>query len=203
MRSALLLLATVILAGCSSTSVSRYGEARLKRTERFTAFDLMLSAKVVYQLDFPPVPLTQPGTTIFRVKGIKPGMVPRSVSLRYPRHSNLGQRDMLDQWGDGMFRLRITSVGRDKQFSHTFDLAETNWDYDSAISDQAHFKKSLTGYPLNKKFQTEEWSKVTDYDVEVTVLKPTQYGSHKVELAGVLYDFMGEPKIKNAQQDAP
>ncbi len=196
MKRVIILLATVFLSGCANTSISRHGDARLKRTERFTAFDLMVSAKTVHELAFPPVTLAQPGTVIFRVRGIKPGMIPTEITLRYPTHSNLGQRDMLDQWGNAMFRLRITAIGQIKQFTHTFDLARTNWDYNSAISDRAHFTKPLTGYPFNKDFRAEEWSKVTDYDVELTVLKPTHYGSHQVELTGIFYDF-------HSAQDSP
>lgn len=189
MKNALLLFATVLLVACGSTGVSQYGGARLKKTERFTTFDMLVSPKTVYKLDFPPVPLTQTGTTIYRVRGIKAGMVPKAVTLHYPQHSSLSQRDMLNQWGDAKFRLRITSIGSEKKFSHTFDLAGTNWDYNSAVSDRAHFTKPLTGYPFNEKFKEEEWSKVTDYDVEVTVLKPTRSGFHQVELTGIFYGF--------------
>ena len=175
----------------------------MKRTDRFTAFDLEFAAKIVYELEFPPVSLTKRGTTIFRVRGIKPGMVPTAVTLRYPQYSSLNKRDLLDQWGDAKFRLRIASIGSGKAFTHTFDLAETNWGYDAAISDRAHFTVPLTGYLLNKKFRAEEWSRVTDYDIEVTVLEPTRYGSHQVELTGFFPVFFGEHEINGAQQAAP
>lgn len=193
MKKIIILFATVLLSCCASTSISQHGDARLERRDRITTFDLFHSANTMHKLDFPSVTLTRPGTVIFRVRGIKPGMIPTEVTLRYPKHSNLSQRDMIDQWGDAMFRLRITAIGQNNQFAHTFDLTETNWDYNSAISDRAHFTKPLTGYPFNKEFQTEEWSKVTDYDVEVTVLKPTNHGSHQVELTGIFYDFFHKP----------
>src|SRR6476660_6609304 len=94
----MLLLVLTLLVGCGSTSVSQYGDARLKRTERVTTFDLMLGPKVVHELDFPPVSLSRPGTTTYKVRGIKPGMVPNEVTLRYPQESSLCAREMSDQW---------------------------------------------------------------------------------------------------------
>ena len=194
MRILILTLTASLLIGCSSTQVNRYGDATVKRTDRVTAFDPMVAAKVIYELELPPVSLARRGTTRFKVRGIRPGMVPTDVTLRYPHYPSLSARDMVEQWGDAEFRIRLVAVKSGEAFTHTFNLAGTNWGYDASVSDRAHFTQPLTGHPLSAKFRAERWSQVTDYDVEIKVTEPTRSGSHYLDLSTAMLVFFDESK---------
>jgi hypothetical protein len=177
-------LLSLLFIGCGSTTVSRYGDAKVTRTDRLTAFDLKTAAKVTYDLEFPPISLAQPGSTTLAVRGIKPGMLPQDITLHYSEPHSLSQRDLSDQWGSAKFLLRIISKNSNATFRHTFVLAEWDWDFSAAISGRAHFTEPLNGWPLNEKFKPELWSGVTDYDIEITVLEPTESGTHHVTFSG-------------------
>jgi len=182
----------MLLVGCGTTSITRYGEVKLEQTKRLTTFDLWgVGPKVVWNLNFPPVSLSEAGKRKFRIRGINKAIIPSNVTLRYPNLPHpFGQRDMSKQWGDAKFRLTLTNVNSGARFSHVFRLAQTNWNYDASISSSPHFTLSLYDSRFHNSFNKASWQRVSDYDVEIDVLVPTRSGSHALELSGRSSSFI-------------
>lgn len=186
MKTPSLLFAAFLLVGCGTTSITRYGEVKLKQSKRITAFDVWgVGPTVVWNLEFPPVSLSEAGKRRFTILGMHKGIIPSNVTLRYPYLSHpLTERDMFEQWGDAKFRLTLTNVTSEASFSHVFSLAQTNWNHDATISSSPHFTLSLYDSRFHNSFNKASWQEVCDYDVEIDVLVPTRSGSHALVLSG-------------------
>ncbi len=73
-----------VLVGCSSTKAARVGHANLKTTHRCTTFDLLKGADYIYDLELPPVSLSERGEHVFHVRGLHNSVFPDSLLLLYP-----------------------------------------------------------------------------------------------------------------------
>ena len=191
-RGCLTVLCGSLLIGCASTRIHKYGDAVVRRTDRFTGFDLMVSAKTIYELELPPVNLAHRGRHRFSVRGLHIPVAPDMVVLPYPKRPfPLLEREIAPEWGDATFRIAFYSPRGRSLFTATLPLVGTKW------MDPGGSRHALFGYSLgiNSFPKTGVWKSLgstTDYDVVVDVLQPTRVGQHNLVLTGE-YLYFGFP----------
>ena len=181
----------VILAGCSSTKVSRVGDAYLRITHRCTTFDLLVGADYIYALEFPEVSLSERGEHVFHVRGLSTSVFPDSFLLLYPVFHPLSDSAYRPQWGDARVLIEFRDPTGTTLFSHTVDFATAKFSEDHANYTRPNFCYHLGGAVA------EHLRGLTNYDAFVTVVTPTKRGKHFARLRGEGFTFG-----RIAQQDS-
>ncbi len=173
------------LAGCSSTKVLQFGDARVSIKHRCTAFDLMAAPDYIYGLELPRVALSQRGEHVFRVRGLPTPVFPNDLLLLYPVIHPLSVSAYRPQWGDARVLIEFRDPTGTRLFSQTIDFATAEF-----MEDHARYTRPNFAYYLGATV-AEHLRGLTNYDAVVTVLTPTKEGEHFARLRGEASWFSG------------
>lgn len=182
-RAVLWAAVAVALVGCSSTKVSRVGDATLKTTHRGTTFDLLKGADYVYDLEFPQINLSERGEHVFHVRGLSSPVFPDSLLLLYPVFHPLSESAYRPQWGDARVSIEFRDSKGARLFSRTVDFATAEF-----TEDHARYTRPNLSYYLGSAV-AERLRGLTNYDAVVTIVTPTKQGEHFAHLHGESFAF--------------